>query len=71
MKGRTPLHLACMYGHLEIVKLFVPVYPKLNQNDFMGVSPLKYAAMNGHFCIVHLIVPFLPKEERENILDII
>lgn len=46
--NRTPLHLACLHGHLAVVKLLVRALADINALDDDLNTPLHYAAMNGH-----------------------
>ena len=72
--GRTPMHYAAMHGHLEIVKLFIPIYAvhyELNPKDEYGLTPIKYASMTGHFEVIHSIAKFLPEDQYENILELV
>lgn len=46
--GRTALHVACLHGHLELVKYLLGHQVELNDLDLLGLSPLDYATRGGH-----------------------
>ena len=55
--GRTPLHIACMWGHYRLIKLLAPSPESLCLNDNDGCTPLYYACKNSHFeCIKEFMV---------------
>ncbi len=43
-----PLHSACKYGYLEIVKALVEAGADTERRDNLGRSPVHYAALWGH-----------------------
>lgn len=56
-EGYTPLHLAALYGHLPVVKLFITelnIDP--NTPGFRGRPPLHDAAQQGHLDIVKYLI---------------
>lgn len=70
-QGRTPLHYAAMNGHIEVVKLLIPVTKNLIPEDKMGMTPFRYASMNGHFKLIHLLVGFLSPEEKAKVIELV
>ena len=42
--GQTSLHVACLHGHFEIVKLLITAGADVNVVNQFGVTPLHYAA---------------------------
>ena len=55
--GRTPLHLAVMFGREGMVRLLLQeLGADVNPVDNLGVTPLHYAARYGHAAIVRLLV---------------
>jgi ankyrin repeat protein len=46
--GRTPLHLACEEGHLEVVKYLVSVGADINCQDRWGTTPMRGALTSHH-----------------------
>lgn len=45
---RTPLHLACIRGHLEIVRMMVSSGVNKNCRDFDENTPLHFASEYGN-----------------------
>ena len=44
----APLHWACEYGHLEIVKLFIDKGAYIEANDEFGMTSLYWACEGGY-----------------------
>ncbi|XP_069832610.1 ankyrin repeat domain-containing protein 26 isoform X5 [Dendropsophus ebraccatus] len=66
-ESRTPLHLACANGHLEVVKLLVENKAKLNVCDSANRSPLMKAIQCQHEpCAIAL----LEHQADPNIVDV-
>ena len=53
---RTPLHLSCIRGHLEVSQLLVRSGANLNAQDFEGNTPLHLAVEQGHAALVTWIL---------------
>ena len=47
----TPLHIACVDGHLSIVELLIDAGADLNKPDASGWKPREHAALRGHLVI--------------------
>lgn len=47
----TPLHLACTFGHLEVVEILISCEANVNARDAIGLLPVEIAAERGHFTI--------------------
>lgn len=47
----TPLHLACTFGHLEVVEILISCEANVNARDALGLLPIEVAAEKGHFTI--------------------
>lgn len=43
ISGRTALHMACLHGHVEIVKYLLGSYVEKTDIDLLGMTPLDYA----------------------------
>ena len=55
--GRTPLHIAIMWGHHRLIKLLAPTPQAFCFKDNDGCTPLYYACKNSHIeCIKGFIV---------------
>ncbi|XP_055052390.2 ankyrin repeat and protein kinase domain-containing protein 1 [Misgurnus anguillicaudatus] len=54
--GRTALHIACLYGYVNIAKLLLANGADINKTDYTQSTPLRLAADEGHFRVVHLLV---------------
>ncbi|XP_022091401.1 transient receptor potential cation channel subfamily A member 1-like isoform X2 [Acanthaster planci] len=54
---KTPLHIACQFGHLACVKILLQHSPNLlNTDDMDGMTPLLLASHNGHPSIVRFLL---------------
>lgn len=54
--GYTPLHHACLNGHLEIVMVLLAANVTVDMVDIRGSTPLYLAAWSGHYDIVKLLL---------------
>ena len=55
-ESNTPLHFACMYGHVEAVRLLIELGAKPDvQASGLGRTPMKIAETNGHMEIVQIL----------------
>lgn len=66
---RTPLHLACLHGHLEVVKVLLVFGGKLNATDNDNNTPLHCAAMRGHSSVVRWLLNSSPDIGARNCLN--
>ena len=62
MYGSTPLHLAAMEGHMDIVELFLGRGVDKILNNNMKRLPLHYAAANGHVEICQMLLKDSPEQ---------
>jgi glutaminase len=62
---RTPLHIACTYGHLEIAKYYVHHGARIQVKDRFGNSPLDEAEKGGFSEIVEFLKDALKTPEQE------
>lgn len=56
---RSPLHLACMYGYIETVKVLIEAGAILSKQDKNGSFPLDLAKVNKHDELVEYITTIL------------
>jgi hypothetical protein len=55
-ESNTPLHFACMYGHVEAVRLLIELGAKPDvQASGLGRTPMKIAETNGHTEVVQIL----------------
>ncbi|MCD7463130.1 hypothetical protein HAX54_050014 [Datura stramonium] len=47
-QGRTPLHIAAIHGHVEVIQFLVSVGSDPDMLDSQGWTPLHFAAHQGH-----------------------
>ncbi|KAK6780725.1 hypothetical protein RDI58_022909 [Solanum bulbocastanum] len=47
-QGRTPLHIAAIHGHVEVIQFLVSVGSDIDMLDTQGWTPLHFAAHQGH-----------------------
>lgn len=52
----TPLHLACWFGHIDVVKDLVSLKARINERDANGLLPIDLAANEGHLEIVETLL---------------
>lgn len=55
ISGRTPLHLACLHGHIDMVEFLLKNYVEKNDIDMLGLTPMDYAVRGKHDDIVKLL----------------
>ncbi len=55
-EGLTPLHVAAMKGHTDIVRYLVRKGADINATDTSGYTPLHYAVLSGHTEVVRYLV---------------
>ena len=57
--GRTPLHVACFYGHLDVVEYLVTERrASLNKQDKDGLTPFELACQAGCVSVVYYLVRY-------------
>lgn len=54
--GQSPIHLACVNGHVEVVRFLVERGAKMEATSKLGATALHYAAENGRFAVVKYLV---------------
>ncbi|XP_046848679.1 transient receptor potential cation channel subfamily A member 1-like isoform X2 [Xenia sp. Carnegie-2017] len=64
--GRSPLHFAAKFNHLEIAKMLLEHYGKITRIDTTERSPLYIAAYNGHA----KMLDFFLKQGKYNVNDL-
>ena len=58
--GRTPLHIASMWGHHRLIKLLAPSPESFNFKDNDGCTPLYYACKNSHAEYIKMFIVQTP-----------
>ena len=53
---RTPLHVACSLGRLEMVKLFIEIGMNVDACSMTGQTPLHEACIGGHYSVLKLLL---------------
>lgn len=54
----TPLHVACVDGHISIVKLLIEAGADLSKPDTCGWTAKEHAALRGHITIARFLTTF-------------
>lgn len=54
--GLTPLHIASLCGHLELMNILLRYRANPNAQDSTGMTPLHAAAMAGHLIAVEVLI---------------
>ena len=62
--GLTPLHVAALSGHLEVVKALVQGKADVFKRDIFGWTPISLAVQHGHSDVVHFLLKGTWKGER-------
>lgn len=65
--GYSLIHLACVYGHSDIVEYIICKYPSeaLRKNIINGATPAHYAAMFGYVNILEILKNSITFEETD------
>ncbi|KAI1006516.1 Glycerophosphocholine phosphodiesterase [Podosphaera aphanis] len=66
----TPLHVACVDGHLSIVELLIQAGADLKKPDASGWTAKEHAALRGHMEIARRILSALPNFEEETLTTV-
>lgn len=62
--GRTPLHLAALRNHLDVVDLLLSAGGDLLREDIFGCTPVHIAGLQNQVTMVSHMVDALVKDER-------
>jgi ankyrin repeat protein len=54
--GLTPLHVACIYNHLNVAKILVENGANLLTKDRQGMMPIDYTGTKEHFSLVKFLL---------------
>ena len=54
-EGRTPLHLAAIYGHSRVAEMLMTEGADINIEDREGRLPLHLAAIYGHSKVIKIM----------------
>lgn len=55
-KGLTPLHMACLNGHLKTAELLLKNNAKINAIDVLGETPLFKSVRGGHKILTKFLI---------------
>ena len=58
--GRTPLHIASMWGHHHLIKLLAPSPETFHFKDNDGCTPLYYVCKNSHLEFIRTFIVQIP-----------
>lgn len=54
--GETALHMACMAGHIDVVRILVVEHQaKLDVQNWEGWAPIIWAVVHGHIAVVKFL----------------
>lgn len=67
--NRTPLHLAVLHNHLEVVKVLIYHNADINSIDNEFNTPLHYSAALGYYELVSWLLSQNPKVDIQNYLN--
>lgn len=65
--GYTPLHLACIYGHLDCAQILIEARADVNAQDDMNCTPLHMAASEGRLNCVAILLHTAADIDAEDI----
>lgn len=54
--GYTPLHVACHFGQINMVRLLLDEGSKVTSSTAVGYTPLHQAAQQGHCGIINVLL---------------
>lgn len=54
--GRTPLHVACLHGHINLVKYLLKYNVEMNEVDVLGLTAYDYANRGGQKEVMDLLL---------------
>ena len=69
--GWTPLFIACVDGHLTLVKLLLRHGADITKPDLSGWSPQEHAALRGHLDIAKYLAQFWPPPSLHSSPDLL
>ena len=55
-QGGTALHIACLYGHTDVVACLLEAKASVDCRDAVGATPLFAASLKGHSAVVDLLL---------------
>uniref|UniRef100_A0A8D2L4N5 Ankyrin repeat domain 27 n=1 Tax=Varanus komodoensis TaxID=61221 RepID=A0A8D2L4N5_VARKO len=66
-EGRTPLHVAVLHGHADLVSLLLKHGASIGAKDANHAVPLHLACQNGHFQVVKCLLECSAKQNTKDI----
>mmetsp|Transcript_7173 Transcript_7173/g.914 ORF Transcript_7173/g.914 Transcript_7173/m.914 type:complete len:82 (+) Transcript_7173:457-702(+) len=67
--GRTPLHLASIRGHSEVVYLLLQFGANVDMTDIDNNTASHFAAEYGHLSVLELLLQYFPDVTIKNRLS--
>lgn len=61
--GWTPIHIACVNGHMGVVQLLHKAGADINKKDYSSWTPMEHAALRGHIDIARYLHQYSPSPE--------
>ncbi|XP_032087211.1 ankyrin repeat domain-containing protein 27 isoform X3 [Thamnophis elegans] len=65
--GLTPLHVAALHGHVDLVALLLKHGANVEAKDVNQAGPLHFACQNGHFQVVKYLIECSVKQHKKDI----
>jgi ankyrin repeat protein len=64
----TPLHLACLHGHLYIAALLIDKKANIHEETALGLTPFALAVLHGHRDIAKFLIDNKAKTHQQQLM---